>query len=73
MSRPRYPEWEESYWDAVLEPDPKKLAQRIATAEAALAARLRLIEDESDNMAERIAIGNALSALKVLKLVKSEA
>jgi len=58
-----------SYRDAVLEPDPKKLAQRIATAEAALAARLRLIED----MAERIAIGHALSALKVLKPVNAMA
>ena len=55
MSEPRYPGWEESYRDAVLEVDPKTLAQRIATAGAALAARLRLIEDESDNMAERIA------------------
>jgi hypothetical protein len=36
MSQPRYPEWEESYRNAVLELDPKKLAQRIATAEAAL-------------------------------------
>jgi hypothetical protein len=71
MSQSRYPEWEESYRDAVLELDPKNLAQRIATAEAALAARLRLIEDESNNMAERIAIGNALSALKVLKPVNA--
>ena len=69
MSQPRYPESEESYRDAVLEFDPKNLAQRIATAEAALAARLRLIED----MAERIAIGHALSALKVLKPVNAMA
>jgi len=73
MSQPRYPEWEESYRDAVLELDPKKLTQRIATAEAALSARLPLIEDESCNMAERIAIGNALSALKVLKPVNAQA
>lgn len=63
----RYPEWQEPYQQALLELDQKKLSKRIAAAETAISNRLRAIARVSNHHAERQAIDDALSSLRVLK------
>jgi hypothetical protein len=64
----RYPAWEREYESALLEGDPAKLVQRIAQAEAAIFKRLQaLMSHSSDGHAERHAIQDALTALRVIK------
>jgi hypothetical protein len=63
----RYPEWQEPYQQAVLELDQKKLSERIAAAETAISNRVRTIAGSSNHYAERQAIDDALSSLRVLK------
>ena len=63
----RYAEWREPYQQALLELDPKKLRDRIAAAETAISNRLRAIAGSSNHHAERQAIDDALSSLRVLK------
>jgi hypothetical protein len=63
----RYAEWREPYQQALLELDQKKLSERIAAAETAISNRLRAIDGDSNHHAERQAIDDALSSLRVLK------
>ena len=63
----RYAEWREPYQQALLELDQKKLIERIAAAETAISNRLRAIAGDSNHHAERQAIEDALSSLRVLK------
>jgi hypothetical protein len=63
----RYAEWQEPYQQALLELDQKKLIERIAAAETAISNRLRAIAGDSNHHAERQAIEDALSSLRVLK------
>jgi hypothetical protein len=65
--RHSYPEWQEPYQQAVLELDQKKLGERIAAAETAISNRLRAIAGSSNHYAERQAINDAMSSLRVLK------
>ena len=68
MSELRYPEWQKAYHDALLEPNPQKLAQRVNEAETAtILSRLREIRIGSDSRMEAQAIEDALSGLRVLK------
>jgi len=62
-----YPHWQNEYAAAVLEPDRKKLAERVAASETAIFNRLQTISQSSDHQAERQAIEDALAALRVLK------
>ncbi|PYX60684.1 MAG: hypothetical protein DMG76_01755 [Acidobacteria bacterium] len=62
-----YAEWREPYQQALLELDQKKLIERIAAAETAISNRLRAIAGDSNHHAERQAIEDALSSLRVLK------
>ena len=39
----RYPEWQKTYHDALLELNPQKLVQRVSQAETAILSRLREI------------------------------
>ncbi len=65
-----YPEWQRLYQAALLEVDPKRLADRVAEAEAAIFGRLQQlseISESQDRQAERHAIHGAMYALKILK------
>jgi hypothetical protein len=63
----KYPEWEQQYRDAMLELNLKKLAQRIENAETAIVRRQRTLIGSVDDLAERIAIHDALSGLNALR------
>ena len=63
----RYAEWREPYQQALLELDQEKLSERIAATETAISNRLRAIAGDSNHHAERQAIEDALSSLRVLK------
>jgi hypothetical protein len=67
VSELRYPEWQKTYHDALLELNPQKLVQRVNEAETAILSRLREIRIGSDNRMEAQAIDDALSGLRVLK------
>ena len=62
-----YLEWRRPYRTALLEPDPKKLAQRVAEAETAIFGRLQQLSRTQDGHAEREAIEDAIRALRVIK------
>jgi hypothetical protein len=62
-----YPEWQRPYQTALLELDPKSLAERIAETETAIFKRLQQLSESQDGQAERQAIEDAISALKILK------
>jgi hypothetical protein len=63
----RYAEWRDLYKQALLELDEKQLRDRIAAAETAISNRLRAIAGNSNHDAERQAIDDARSSLRVLK------
>jgi hypothetical protein len=67
MSELRYPEWQKPYHEALLEPNPQKLAERVNEAERAILSRLQEIRIGSDNRMEAQAIEDALNGLRVLK------
>ncbi len=62
-----YPEWQVEYQAALLELDPKRLFERVTSAETAIFNRLQAMSHTSDGHAERQAIEDALSALRILK------
>lgn len=62
-SNPKYP-WQQSVVDALTEMNPDHLAQKVATAEEVIAARLC---DSPDSLEQR-ALRNALTAIKMLRL-----
>jgi hypothetical protein len=65
--------WQREYEAALVELDPKKLLERVHTAEAAIFNRLQEIaqsSDSPDQKAERQAIEDALASLRVLKQEK---
>ena len=62
-----YPEWQNELRAALLELDREKLRERITTAEAAIFNRLQAISHDPDHVAERQAIEDALTSLRVLK------
>ena len=63
----RYPEWQKPYHEALLEPNPQKLVQRVNEAEKAILSRLQEMRIGSDSRMEAQAIEDALSGLRVLK------
>jgi hypothetical protein len=67
MDELRYPEWQKTYHDALLEFNPQKLIQRVSTAETAILSRLQEIRIASDSRMEAQAIEDALNGLRVLK------
>lgn len=69
-SRLRFPAWQHEYEVSIHESDPKKLLARVHAAEAAIFNRLQELSENSDSPqhnAERQAIADALSVLKILK------
>jgi len=67
MGELRYPEWQKTYHDALLELNPQKLIQRVNEAERAILSRLQEMRIGSDTRMEAQAIEDALSGLRVLK------
>ena len=67
MSELRYPEWQKSYQEALLEADKEKLEAKIHLAEWKIFQRLQTISADSDHHGEKSAIADALNALRVLK------
>jgi hypothetical protein len=63
----RYPEWQRPYQAALLELDPKKRAEHVAEAEAAIFKRLQQLSQSPDGETERQVIEGAICALKILK------
>jgi hypothetical protein len=64
----KYPLWQKPYLEALIAPDTSTLQQAIAAAEAAILARLELISQNIEqHRAERVAIEDALTSLRVLK------
>jgi hypothetical protein len=62
-----YPHWQNEYQAALVEFDRKKLPERVAASETAIFNRLQVIAQSPDHQAERQAIEDALTALRVLK------
>ncbi len=48
-----YPEWHRPYQAALIEVDPKKLAERVAEAETAIFKRLQALSETQGGQAER--------------------
>jgi hypothetical protein len=67
MGELRYPEWQQTYHDALLELNPQKLVQRVNEAEKAILSRLQEMRIGSDSRMEAQAIEDALNGLRVLK------
>jgi hypothetical protein len=63
----RYPDWQKPIQAAMLEFDPQQLHTRIATAEAAISARLAVLSEVSDSDAERLAIQDGVRLLRFLR------
>ncbi len=63
----RFPEWQLEYEAALLELDREKLPKRVATAETAIFTRLEALVGKADHEQERIAMDDALHALRLLK------
>ena len=63
----KYSSWQKPYLDAMLEMDPDRLKDRVASAEAAIQLRLRELADSPDSQAERQCLADARNGLLVLK------
>ncbi len=62
----KYPTWQEPYRAAVIETNPKLLKLKISGAEQAAILRFKELENSSDHHEERVALTDALTALKIL-------
>jgi len=62
-----YPEWQKPVQEALLELDNDKLKERIEAAEVAILNRLQSLSRTQCSEAERLAIQDALSTLRVVK------
>jgi hypothetical protein len=67
MSDRERPEWESSYFEAVLEVEPGKRDGRIQLAETLLARRRAESQASADGHSERQAIEKALNGLLTMK------
>jgi hypothetical protein len=62
-----YPEWQNEYQAALVEPDRENLKRRVEAAETAIFNRLQKISQNSDYQTEKQVIKDALANLRVLK------
>lgn len=63
----RFPEWQAQYKAALLETDSGKLPKFIVAAEQAILVRLHALAGKVDHGEERLAMTDALHALRFLK------
>jgi hypothetical protein len=62
-----FPEWQEEYTAALVETDCDELQKRIAEAELAILGRMQVLAGKAGHGQERLAISDALRALRFLK------
>jgi hypothetical protein len=62
-----FPEWQAQYEAALLESDDGKLPKCVAAAETAILSRLQALAGKADHGEERLAMTDALHALRFLK------
>jgi hypothetical protein len=62
-----YPEWQPEYEAALLQSDDVKLPKCVAAAETAILGRLQALVGKADHQEERLAMTDALHALRYLK------
>jgi hypothetical protein len=62
-----FPEWQEEYKAALVETDCDELQKCIAAAEHAILSRLQVLAGKAGHQHERIAMSDALRALRFLK------
>jgi hypothetical protein len=63
----RFPEWQAQYEAALLESDDGKLPKCVAAAETAILSRLQVLAGKAEHGEERLAMTDALHALRFLK------
>jgi len=63
----RFPEWQAQYEAALIETDDGKLPQCVAAAETAILGRLQVLAGKANHQEERLAMTDALHALRFLK------
>src|ERR1700704_1379395 len=63
----KYSGWQKPYLEAMLEINPDRLKDRVASAEAAIQLRLRELADSPDSQAERHCLADARNGLLVLR------
>jgi hypothetical protein len=63
----RFPEWQVQYEAAILETDNGKLSNVVAVAELAILNRMHALVGKAGHEKERIAMTDALHALRYLK------
>jgi hypothetical protein len=63
----RYPHWQVSYRNALVELDHDKLMERVSQAESAILDRLQTLPPSGESLMERQAIADALANLRCLK------
>jgi hypothetical protein len=62
----KYPSWQAPYRAAVIATNPKLLKQKITVAEQAVNLRFKQLENSAADRDERMALTDALTALKIL-------
>jgi hypothetical protein len=62
----KYPSWQEPYRAAVRETNPELFKQKIAAAEQVAKLRFGEVENRADQSEERVALLDALTALRIL-------
>jgi hypothetical protein len=62
----RYPQWQGSVLQVVMETRPGSLMRKIQSAENAISQRLRKLEGNPESKEERVALRDAVSTLQVL-------
>jgi hypothetical protein len=63
----KYPQWQVSLFDALLEIRPLELNKKAEKAEAVMVDRLRVLSSTSDHYDERRAIEDALATVRLLR------
>lgn len=66
----RYPAWQVPLQELILEFDTGKLREKIQVMEALIAQRMQQLGVEGDSHAERVALNDALSILRVIQREK---
>jgi hypothetical protein len=72
MQNLRYSGWQKTYENALTELDPLKVAGLVATAEIAIALRMKQTSGSSDGQDELRALNGAREALNTLKRLTPE-
>ena len=62
----KYPSWQAPYRAAVIETNAKLLKKKITVAEQAVNLRFKQLDNSADDRDERMALTDALTALKIL-------